>query len=80
MTVSRMERGDGLTINIPPAPFKGGDGMVSRTERDDGQQDGEMGWSVGWGDGMVCKLNIPPAPFKGGDGTVSIHEKLLGVP
>jgi len=39
--VSRMGKGDDLTINIPPAPFKGGDGMVSRMGRGDGQQDGE---------------------------------------
>jgi len=42
-----MGRGDDLTINIPPAPFKGGDGMVSRT--------GEMGWSIGWGDVTVSR-------------------------
>jgi len=34
--------GDEMIINIPPAPFKGGDVMVSKTGRCDGQQDGEM--------------------------------------
>ena len=37
-------------LNIPPAPFKGGDVTVSRMERCDGQQDGKMGWSVGRGE------------------------------
>jgi len=34
-----LQRGrcDGLTINIPPAPFKGGEVTVSRTGRGDGQ-------------------------------------------
>jgi len=73
-----MGRCDDLTINIPPAPFKGGDATVSRMGRGDGQQDGEMGWSAGRGEVTVCKLNIPPAPFKGGDVTVSVHEKLWG--
>jgi len=31
----------GERLNIPPAPFKGGEVMVNRTERGDGQQDGE---------------------------------------
>jgi len=44
-----------LAINIPPAPFEGGDGMVSRMGRGDGQQDGEMGWSAGWGDVTVSR-------------------------
>jgi len=30
--------------------------MVSRMGRWDGQQDGEMGWSVGRGDGMVSRI------------------------
>jgi len=31
----------GEIFDIPPAPFKGGDGMVSRMKRGDGQQNGE---------------------------------------
>ncbi|KHE68805.1 hypothetical protein HMPREF9074_08877 [Capnocytophaga sp. oral taxon 329 str. F0087] len=49
-------RGDGLTINIPPAPFKGGDVTVSRMGKGDGQQEGKMGWSAGWGDMTVSRM------------------------
>ena len=61
--VSRMGRGDGLAINIPPlhilrcassrTSFKGGEVMVNRAERGDGQQNGEMEWSAGWGEVTV---------------------------
>jgi len=64
--VSRMGRGDGLAINIPPlhilrcassrTSFKGGEVMVNRAERGDGQQNGEIGWSVRRGDGMVSRM------------------------
>jgi len=42
-------------LNIPPAPFKGGDVTVSRMGKGDGQQDGEMGWSVGRGEVAVSR-------------------------
>ena len=41
VTVSRAGDVTVRKLNIPPAPFKGGDGMVSRTGRCEGQQDGE---------------------------------------
>ena len=56
MTVNRTGRGDDLTINILPAPFKGGEVTVSRTGRGDDLTINIPPAPFKGGDGMVSRM------------------------